>query len=135
MTTVADTWRRKANAPVPGTSLGPLADMPDHAGREFRFGETRVFSMLVVRRGDEVRGYLNLCPHQFLPLTYRSDGVVSGDAQKIVCSNHQAEFAVDDGCALSGPIPEGCALTPVPLHVDAEGLVRIGVAAESRLFG
>jgi nitrite reductase/ring-hydroxylating ferredoxin subunit len=121
-------WRAKANAPADGTPLGSLAELPDCTGREFKFGDARPFSMLVVRRGSEVFGYLNLCPHQFLPLNFRGDGIVSGDALKIVCSNHQAEFAVDDGRGLSGPIPEGCALTMVPVHVDPEGVIRIGVA-------
>ena len=121
-----DKWRTKANAPVAGTPLGPLSDIEDNTASEFTFGEERAFSMLVVRRGNDVRAYLNLCPHQFLPLTFRSDGVVSVDGARIVCSNHQAEFATDDGHALSGPITPGCALTPVPVHVDGDGIIRIG---------
>ena len=127
MTTSSERWRRMANAPALGVLITPLAELPDKAGREFRFGDApKTFSMLAVRNGDDVRAYVNLCPHQWLPLTFRSDGVISGDGAKIVCSNHQAEFATDDGRGLSGPIEPGCRLFPIPVHVDADRMVRVG---------
>ena len=59
-------------------------------------------------------------------LTYRSGSVVSADGGRLVCSNHHAEFSVEDGGALSGPVSPGCGLTPVPVHVDADGSLIIG---------
>ena len=114
-------------APAPGTSLGPLNDIPDGEAREYVFGTgRRVFSMLVVRRGSDAYAYVNACPHVWLPLTYRSGSVVSADGGRLVCSNHHAEFSVEDGGALSGPMSPGCGLTPVPVHVDADGSLIIG---------
>jgi hypothetical protein len=34
-------------------------------------------ALLVVRRGDDLRAYLNVCPHQYLPLTYRGERVLA----------------------------------------------------------
>ena len=82
--------------------------------------------MLVVRRGGDARAYVNACPHVWLPLTYRSGSVVSADGKQLVCSNHYAEFSVEDGSVLSGPVTPGCGLTPVPVHVDAHGSLIIG---------
>jgi nitrite reductase/ring-hydroxylating ferredoxin subunit len=127
MTSGNEEWRKSPQAPAPGTSLGPLSDIPDGEAREYVFGTgRRVFSMLVVRRGRDARGYVNACPHAWLPLTYRSSNIVSADGERLVCSNHFAEFSVDDGRALSNTVPPGCGLTPVPIHMDAKGYLIIG---------
>lgn len=123
----ADDWWANPLAPLPGTSLGPLAAIPDGEMREFQFGEgRRVFSLLVARRGEGARAYVNVCPHVWLPLTFRGTRLMSADGQRIVCSNHFAEFAVDDGRALSGPVESGRGLTRVPVHVDADGNLVVG---------
>ena len=122
-------WHALPLAPAQGTSLGPLAAMADASVREFQFGEgRRVFSMLAIRRGNQVRAYVNACPHVWLPLTFRSPRVLSMDGARLVCSNHYAEFAVEDGRAIAGPVEPGCALTRIPVHVDALGDVVIGEA-------
>ena len=123
-------WRQSPNAPAPGTSLGPLAAIADRSVREFQFGEgRRVFSMLVVRRGDDVRAFVNACPHHWLPLTFRSVALLSADGERLRCSNHFAEFAVDDGAALSGPAEPGCGLAAIPVHVDGRREIVIGDSA------
>ena len=79
--------------------------------------------MLVLRRGAEVRAWRNLCPHHWLPLTYRSLNILSADGARLRCSNHGAEFSVEDGQPLDASLP--CGLEPVPVHVDAEGRVVV----------
>jgi nitrite reductase/ring-hydroxylating ferredoxin subunit len=79
--------------------------------------------IVVVRRGAEVRAFRNLCPHQWLPLTYRSPNIVSADGRRLRCSNHGAEFRVEDGRPLDAAL--ACGLEPVPVHVDAEGRVML----------
>ena len=60
MTSGNEEWRKSPQAPAPGTSLGPLSDIPDGEAREYVFGTgRRVFSMLVVRRGRDARAYVN----------------------------------------------------------------------------
>ncbi len=111
-------WRRRPRAPAPGTVLGPLKEIPDRKGREYTFGRGKsAFSMFVVRRGDEVRGYLNICPHYSLPLNYREGEFVNEDGSRIRCSMHFAEFRFEDGFGVSGAA-ENCYLDPVPVHVE-----------------
>jgi nitrite reductase/ring-hydroxylating ferredoxin subunit len=110
-----------------GPALGRLADLPDREASplSYRGVDGREVAVIVVRRGDELRAYLDACPHQFLPLTWRGRKVLSADGERLRCSNHGAEFAVSDGRGLSGP-GSACALTPVPLRVAPDGTVLVG---------
>ena len=112
---------------APGESLvlGSLADFPDGAVVPARYQNGgREVALLVVRRGAELRAYLDLCPHQYLPLTWRGPRVLSTDGERLRCTNHGAEFAAADGRGLSGP-GSACGLTPVPLHLEPDGTVRV----------
>jgi len=98
--------------------LGPLEEIPDGKGREFRFGPGKMaFSMFVVRRGQDVWGYLNICPHSSLPLNFREGEFVNEDGSLIRCSMHFAEFRFEDGFGVAGAA-ENCYLDPVPVHVE-----------------
>ncbi len=109
--------------------LGRLSDFPDGAVTPVNYQKAgRETALLVVRRGHELRVYEDVCPHQFLPLTYRGGRVLSEDGERLRCTNHGAEFAVGDGRALSGPV-NGCGLTAVAVCVASDGLVVIGDAA------
>ena len=117
-------WLRHPHAPAPGTSLGPAAAIPDGAGREFTFGPAHdEFSMFVVRRGADVFGYLNVCPHFSLRLNYRPDQFTTRDGE-ILCSMHFALFRMEDGVCIDGACP-GRALDPVPVEVAPDGTLRI----------
>jgi nitrite reductase/ring-hydroxylating ferredoxin subunit len=110
-----------AARPDAAVVVGPLAAVPD--------GEVTVRdiegsgSVLLLRRGAEVRAYRNLCPHQWLPLTYRSERILSADGTRLRCSNHGAEFSLEDGRPLDSTLP--CGLEPVPAHIDADGRVLL----------
>jgi len=105
--------------------LGVLQSFPDGAATPARFHDgRRERSILVVRRGTELRAYEDSCPHQYLPLTYRGAQVLSEDGERLRCSSHGAEFAVEDGRALSGP-GNGSALTKVPVRVTPDGNVMV----------
>ena len=133
MTCETEAWRESRFTPAPGTSLGGLETFPDPSVRELQFGVgRRVFSMLVVRRGENVRAYVNACPHVWLPLTFRSLRLLSADGERLVCSNHLAEFAVADGQALSGPVEPGCGLTAIPVHVNAFREIVIDESQDQR---
>ncbi len=108
-----------------GRPLGRLEDFPDGAATPARYrkGERDV-AIPVIRRGADLRAYVDECPHQFLPLTWRGGRVLSADRGRLRCSNHGAEFAVEDGRGVSGP-GSACGLTPVPLRVDPDGTVRV----------
>jgi nitrite reductase/ring-hydroxylating ferredoxin subunit len=82
-------------------------------------------SVIVVRHGMTLHAYEDSCPHQYLRLTYRGKQVLSTDGQRLRCSNHGAEFAVADGCAMSGPC-RGVGLTRVPIRMAPDGCVIVG---------
>jgi nitrite reductase/ring-hydroxylating ferredoxin subunit len=108
-----------------GGPLGRLEDFPDRSATPARYRKGgREVALLVVRRGDELRAYEDICPHQFLPLTQRGRRVLSADGERLRCTNHSAEFAIADGRALSGPTG-GCGLTPVALEIGADGTVLV----------
>jgi len=116
-------WRLRPRAPMPGTALGPLDDIPDGDAREYVFGRgTTVFSMFVVRRGRSVYGYLNICPHYSSPLNYRAGQFLSEDKSHIRCTAHFAEFRIEDGYGVRGAA-ERCWLDPVPVHVENDIIV------------
>ena len=117
-------WRRHPHAPAMGTELGPADAIPDGQGREFTFGPAHdLFRMFVVRRGADVFGYLNVCPHFSLPLNYRADQFTTRDGE-ILCSMHFALFRFDDGVCIEGACP-GRALDSVPVEVTPGGVLRI----------
>jgi nitrite reductase/ring-hydroxylating ferredoxin subunit len=121
-----DYWKLRPRAPAPGTALGPLDELPDGSAREYVFGRgVSAFSMFVVRKGMQVYGYLNICPHYSQPLNYRSDQFLNETGAHIRCTMHFAEFRIEDGFGILGAA-ENCWLDPVPVEVE-DGLIRIAV--------
>ncbi len=113
-----------STAPPAGTVLGSLDAIPD--GVTERTIER--CSVLLLRRGRDMRAYANLCPHQWLPLTYRSARILSADGRRLRCSNHGAEFNVEDGSPVGASITP-CGLEEIPIHLDGEDQVVIGPRA------
>ena len=67
-----------------GPVLGRLSDFADRTAVSASYREGgREVAVLVVRRGDELRAFLDLCPHQCLPLTWRGRRVLSGTPFKV----------------------------------------------------
>lgn len=108
-------------------------DMPLCALTDIEDGRSRGFdplnegrdTMFIVRRGNEVFGYRNACPHvDFGRMGWKKDEYLNGARSMIMCAAHGALFRVEDGICVSGPCL-GAALTPVPLDVR-EGQVWLG---------
>ena len=111
--------------PEPGTELCALEEIPAIGGKGFVFGEGKErFPMFVIRRNDEVKGYLNECPHVGGPLDWVSDQFLDIEKTHILCATHGARFRIDNGLCISPPCP-GALLTPVAVEV-IEGMVVIG---------
>ncbi len=100
-------------------SLDELGD-PASRGFSVQWGESRL-EMFVVRRGDEVFGYRNHCPHTGAPLDWAPDDFLDADGKFIQCAMHGALFNVDNGYCVLGPCA-GQSLSRVPLRLRA-GLV------------
>jgi nitrite reductase/ring-hydroxylating ferredoxin subunit len=84
--------------------LCAFTDLADGAGRGFtlmlEFGAREI---VVVRRGDQVFGYVNSCPHTGVTLNWRDNEFMSFDGMYIQCSMHFAQFRVYDGYCVQGP--------------------------------
>ena len=109
-------WIDFPNAPNIGDVICELADVSEGTTKAIL---TDGFGFLVVRRKDHVWGFVNLCPHQFLPLTHRRTDIMSADATALLCSNHSMRFDIETGQG------ETCALSKVPLQV-VDGEIVIG---------
>jgi nitrite reductase/ring-hydroxylating ferredoxin subunit len=121
---VAFDWREDDDAPAQGAVVG-LAARFDKDGAYFvDIGD---FAMILVRRGAALSAFWNLCPHQFLPLNWRGDSVLSADGALIRCSNHDAAFHAGDGTPAGGGSPVACGLSQIPVRVE-DGNVVIGPA-------
>jgi len=97
-------------------ALCRVDDVPDGGARGLlrRGNDDLVFA---VRRGDDVRVWLNDCPHEHRPLEYRQDRFLAADASHIVCYAHSAHFDLDTGLCFAGPC-EGRRLTAVPSRIE-----------------
>jgi nitrite reductase/ring-hydroxylating ferredoxin subunit len=84
-----------------GRVLCALDDIPDPGGKGFEIAGRAPF--FVIRTGQEVRGYLNTCPHQGTPLDWKPDTFLSHDKSLIQCSTHWARFRIEDGECVAGP--------------------------------
>lgn len=115
--------RARLTATPPGIALGPLDQVADGKARSFVI-ELRAgrFHGFAVRRGGEVIGYVDRCPHQGLPLAMTLDDYLTPDGALIACDWHGAAFRVTDGVCVGGPCV-GARLTAWPLAV-VEGQIR-----------
>lgn len=118
--------RRHRHAPPAGTLLCSVAEVPDGGGREIVFGEGRdAFRVLLLRRGDDVWAYRNLCPHFSLPLHYHPQRFVTMDGALVVCAHHNSVFRFEDGACVDGPCGQ-VGLEPFSIRRDGDRVVAGG---------
>lgn len=79
------------------------------------------FPMILLRGPNGLRAYVNACPHQYLPLNYRGDQLLSACGTKLLCTAHGASFDADTGEELA---VAPCPLDAVPV-VEGDGTIRI----------
>jgi nitrite reductase/ring-hydroxylating ferredoxin subunit len=128
-------WQQHRYAPAAGSLLCRLEDLPDGRCKELRFGPSDptlpgdgALSLLLSRRGEQVRAYVNCCPHFSVPLNARPDQFVLAGNDRVMCAWHSAVFRLEDGHCVEGPA-QGMGLDAVPVRV-VEGLVLMGRADE-----
>ncbi|WP_207101095.1 Rieske (2Fe-2S) protein [Paracoccus shandongensis] len=113
-------WTDYSSAPAPGTPVCEAARVDGVLSLTVTT-DRGAFPMLLVRTGGGLRAYVNACPHQYLPLDWRSDRLLSADGTMLVCSAHGARFDILTGEAAHGA---DCGLDPVPVSV-VDGTVVI----------
>lgn len=95
---------RNPAQPVGGTVLCRLEDIPHTGAKGFFFREgADLFAGFVVREGDQVRGFVDRCPHNGMPLSALPDRYLTRDGRFIICSGHGALFMKGDGACVAGP--------------------------------
>lgn len=77
----------------------------------------------VVRINDQVRGYVNSCPHARHPLNFKPNEFLTGDGALILCASHGALFEKSTGYCVAGPCA-GQSLQTLPLEVS-DGYVML----------
>ena len=96
-----------------------LDDMGESGARGFTVGSgdwpLRGF---VVRVNNEVRGFINHCPHAGHPLNLRPHRFLTPDSTLILCSSHGALFEKLTGYCVAGPCA-GRSLQAIPVKVES----------------
>lgn len=73
-------------------------------------------SVILHRAGNEVRGWLNICPHAGRRLDWAPGQFLKSREGLLVCAVHGASFELEAGQCVSGPC-RGQALNAVALAV------------------
>ena len=84
-------------------------------------------SVILHRRGDAVRAWLNVCPHAGRRLDWAPGQFLTTRDGLLVCAAHGASFELEHGTCVAGPC-RGDALRPVAVEVR-EGQVWLAGAA------
>jgi len=107
--------------PPPGTVLGQLDAIPDPGGRVATWDDLPI---LLARKGDEIRAYLNVCPHAGRPLNLPDGRVIAHAGTHLICPAHGAVFDILTGQG-DGPLVGTSGLKPIPVHVE-DGAIKAG---------
>ncbi len=117
-------WRDYPSAPPEGYLLCKLSDL--HRGSSCLLVQSAngEFPLVIIRDDAGLRAFVNACPHQYLPLNFRSEKVLSDDGSRLLCSAHGACFDSQTGVGLTADV-QGNALDEVPLEIAADGSVSV----------
>jgi nitrite reductase/ring-hydroxylating ferredoxin subunit len=123
-------WQALAHAPLPGTLLGHVDDVPDgqvvmrDIFTSADSAQQAPFRILLLRSGAEIKAYANRCAHFGVPLAARQEQLKFQPHASISCNVHYARYRWSDGVCDRGDCV-GEALTAIPVQVDAQGQIRI----------
>jgi nitrite reductase/ring-hydroxylating ferredoxin subunit len=96
-----------------------FADVTDPGARGFTIGTGNwPLRGFIVRVRDDVRGYINHCPHAGHPLDLTPHRFLTHDGALILCGSHGALFDKLSGYCIAGPCV-GRSLRPIALKLEA----------------
>jgi naringenin degradation protein FdeD len=104
------------------TKLCKLDELPVDGARGFDPLGAGRDSLFVLRQGETLHAFRNVCPHQGASLPWRKDAYLNSRGTHIVCNAHGSLFDRDTGKCVSGPAL-GRSLDPVDVFVDDHGVV------------
>ncbi|MCP2680101.1 Rieske (2Fe-2S) protein [Maricaulaceae bacterium NA33B04] len=102
-----------APAPAPGTVLKSLDDIPNPGGSPADYD---ALPIIILRSGETVKAYVNVCPHQGRPLSLPSGKTLVSEERFVVCPFHGASFDIESGACAGGPAGKS-SLKPVAIEV------------------
>lgn len=104
--------------------VGRLDELDDPGCREFQIGDGDwPFRGFVVRKGNAVFAYQNVCVHVGHPLNWSPDRFLTKDKSALICASHGAMFDIESGDCIAGP-GTGRSLQAVNVAVR-DGLVYV----------
>jgi nitrite reductase/ring-hydroxylating ferredoxin subunit len=80
-----------------------LEELPEGEARGFPAPPGGITGVFAIRKGGQVRVYVNSCPHLGLPLEPIPHRFLDRKGEMIVCAAHGARFRIEDGECVSGP--------------------------------
>ena len=111
----------KASAEV---LVGRLDELDNPGCREFQIGEGDwPFRGFVVRKGDAVFAYQNVCVHVGHPLNWSPDRFLTKDKSALICASHGAMYEIESGDCIAGP-GKGRSLQAVEVEIR-DGLIYV----------
>ncbi len=85
-------------------AVGRLDEIGDPGCREFSIGDGDwPFRGFVVRKGDAVYAYQNVCVHVGHPLNWTPDRFLTKDGTALICASHGATYEIETGYCYAGP--------------------------------
>lgn len=78
-------------------------------------------SLVLVRSGERVEAFLNVCPHAGRRLDW-APGKFLMEGGRLVCAAHGANFELPGGACVAGPC-KGQLLSSVAVRVEGEAVV------------
>lgn len=103
---------------APKNVLCLLSSLPDPGSRGFELDDDgNMRAIFVVRKGMDVYGYLNVCPHLGVKLNESTDAFLDEDGRHVRCARHDALFDLADGRCIAGPCLGAC-LARIDVRVE-----------------
>lgn len=97
-------------APAAGTVLCRIEEIDRAKGFHFREGDAAFYGV-VLRKGEQVWGLVDSCPHTGQPLSLFGDRYFTREGDLLLCTGHGALFRPETGECVAGPC-QGRGLTP-----------------------
>jgi nitrite reductase/ring-hydroxylating ferredoxin subunit len=110
--------------PPAGLKLCEVTAIPDGGCIGYRFEDVERPGVMICRSGDQVRAYMNVCPHLSLPLDAQRGVFMTDGPEEVMCAFHCAVFRFSDGLCVRGPA-RTLHLNAVPIDIiDGQVVVK-----------
>ncbi len=80
--------------------------------------------VILIRTGQQVNAWLNICPHQGRPLNYAPNKFLQTPDGYLMCAAHGATFDMQSGICVNGPC-KGISLKAVPVAINPHGQLQL----------